>query len=56
MLVYLDNWLSADPIASKRMQEELAMRRRRFEGIFGPPMPRHRAAQRKPAPKNKSAA
>jgi len=40
MLVYLDNWLSADPIAAKRMQEELAMRRRRFEGIFGPPMPR----------------
>jgi uncharacterized protein (DUF1800 family) len=40
MLVYLDNWLSADPIAAKRMQEELAMRRRRFEGVFGPPMPR----------------
>ncbi len=40
MLVYLDNWLSADPIAAKRMQEELAMRRRRFEGIFGPPIPR----------------
>ena len=40
MLVYLDNWLSADPIAARRMQEELAMRRRRFEGIFGPPMPR----------------
>ena len=40
MLVYLDNWLSADPIAAKRMQEELGMRRRRFEGIFGAPMPR----------------
>jgi uncharacterized protein (DUF1800 family) len=39
MLVYLDNWLSADPIAAQRMQSELAMRRRRFEGIFGPPMP-----------------
>jgi uncharacterized protein (DUF1800 family) len=39
MLVYLDNWLSADPIASKRMQAELAARRRRFEGVFGPSMP-----------------
>ena len=39
MLVYLDNWLSADPLASKRMQAELAVRRRRFEGVFGPSMP-----------------
>ncbi len=39
MLVYLDNWLSADPIAAKRMQAELAARRQRFEGVFGPPMP-----------------
>jgi uncharacterized protein (DUF1800 family) len=39
MLVYLDNWLSADPVAAKQLQAELAMRRRRFEGIFGPPMP-----------------
>jgi uncharacterized protein (DUF1800 family) len=39
MLVYLDNWLSADPLASKRMQAELAARRRRFEGVFGPSMP-----------------
>jgi uncharacterized protein (DUF1800 family) len=39
MLVYLDNWLSADPLASKQMQAELAARRRRFEGVFGPSMP-----------------
>ena len=39
MLVYLDNWLSADPLASTRMQSELAVRRRRFEGVFGPSMP-----------------
>ncbi|HEV2299310.1 MAG TPA: DUF1800 domain-containing protein [Candidatus Acidoferrales bacterium] len=34
MLFYLDNWLSADPIAFQQMQAELAMRRRRFEGFF----------------------
>ncbi len=34
MLFYLDNWLSADPIAFQQMQAELAQRRRRFEGIF----------------------
>jgi uncharacterized protein (DUF1800 family) len=42
MLFYLDNWLSADPIAFQQMQAELAMRRRRFEGLFmaaNPPAP-----------------
>ncbi|MFZ0461808.1 MAG: DUF1800 domain-containing protein [Candidatus Acidiferrales bacterium] len=34
MLFYLDNWLSADPIAFQQMQAELAMRRSRFEGMF----------------------
>jgi len=43
MLFYLDNWLSADPGASLRMQSELAQRRARYQGIFGgggPPAPR----------------
>ncbi|HKF52024.1 MAG TPA: DUF1800 domain-containing protein [Candidatus Acidoferrales bacterium] len=42
MLFYLDNWLSADPIAAQQMQAELAQRRRRFEGMFTgmtPPQP-----------------
>lgn len=47
MLVYLDNWLSADPVASQRLQQELAMRRSRFEGVFGPPMPRAAGAAKK---------
>lgn len=34
MLFYLDNWLSADPIAFQHMQQELAQRRQRFEGLF----------------------
>ncbi|HKV48882.1 MAG TPA: DUF1800 domain-containing protein [Candidatus Acidoferrales bacterium] len=34
MLFYLDNWLSADPIAFQRMQQELALRRQRFQGLF----------------------
>ena len=42
MLFYLDNWLSADPIAFQQMQAELAQRRQRFEGLFAgmtPPQP-----------------
>jgi uncharacterized protein (DUF1800 family) len=42
MLFYLDNWLSADPVAFKRMQQEIAARRARYQGIFGgayPPPP-----------------
>ena len=42
MLFYLDNWLSADPIAAQQMQAELAERRQRFQGLFAgvtPPQP-----------------
>jgi len=42
MLFYLDNWLSVDPVAVKQHQQEIAMRRARYFGIFGgvgPPMP-----------------
>ncbi|HTS11597.1 MAG TPA: DUF1800 domain-containing protein [Candidatus Limnocylindrales bacterium] len=41
MLFYLDNWLSADPVAFQRMQREMMMRRRRYYGVFGemPPGP-----------------
>jgi uncharacterized protein (DUF1800 family) len=35
MLVYLDNWLSVDPVAFQRMQAEIAVRRQRFQGVFG---------------------
>jgi uncharacterized protein (DUF1800 family) len=35
MLFYLDNWLSADPVAFKRMQQMIAQRRARYQGIFG---------------------
>ena len=34
MLFYLDNWMSADPAAFKRMQAEMQARRRRYQGIF----------------------
>jgi len=34
MLFYLDNWLSADPVAFQQVQAEIAARRRRFEGLF----------------------
>jgi len=41
MLFYLDNWLSADPIAFQQMQAQIAMRRQRYYGMFGemPPGP-----------------
>ena len=43
MLFYLDNWLSADPVAFQQMQAEIAARRRRFEGLFmGGMIPRGR--------------
>jgi uncharacterized protein (DUF1800 family) len=35
MLFYLDNWVSADPAAFERMQQEMMMRRRRYYGVFG---------------------
>ncbi len=34
MLFYLDNWLSADPVGFQHMQQELAQRRARFQGLF----------------------
>ncbi len=37
MLFYLDNWLSADPKAYERMQQELAARRNRVYGLYGGP-------------------
>jgi uncharacterized protein (DUF1800 family) len=42
MLIYLDNWLSVDPIAYQRQQAEAAMRRQRYQGVFAgvqPPQP-----------------
>lgn len=34
MLFFLDNWLSVDPIAFQRHQQEVQMRRQRFQGAF----------------------
>ena len=34
MLFYLDNWMSADPTAFRRMQAEMQARRQRYQGIF----------------------
>lgn len=39
MLFYLDNYLSADPKAIARMEQEKAMRRARYGGGFQPPTP-----------------
>jgi uncharacterized protein (DUF1800 family) len=36
MLIYLDNWLSADPVAVQGMQQEVRARRQRYQGIFRP--------------------
>ena len=35
MLFYLDNWLSVDPVAFKQYKQEIAMRRSRYQGLFG---------------------
>lgn len=35
MLFFLDNWLSVDPVAFKQHQQEVAMRRARYQGMFG---------------------
>jgi uncharacterized protein (DUF1800 family) len=52
MLFYLDNWISADPAAFKRMQAEIAARRRRYQGVFvgGNPPPPGTFPGRSPAP------
>jgi uncharacterized protein (DUF1800 family) len=42
MLFFLDNWQSVDPVAFKEHQQEIAMRRARYQGAFGggfPPSP-----------------
>ncbi len=39
MLFFLDNWLSVDPAAFQHHQEEIAMRRARFQGRFGSDFP-----------------
>ena len=57
MLFYLDNWLSADPIAFQHMQQELAQRRQRFAALFpgmaGPQMQRRPNGQRAQGPPKK---
>jgi uncharacterized protein (DUF1800 family) len=42
MLFFLDNWQSVDPVAFKEHQQEIAMRRARYQGAFAdgfPPSP-----------------
>ncbi|HXT86781.1 MAG TPA: DUF1800 domain-containing protein [Verrucomicrobiae bacterium] len=39
MLFFLDNWQSVDPAAFQRHQQEIAMRRARFQGRFGTDFP-----------------
>jgi uncharacterized protein (DUF1800 family) len=42
MLFYLDNWQSVDPAAFEQSQQEMAVRRDRYQGIFAygfPPQP-----------------
>ncbi len=49
MLFYLDNWLSADPVAWKRLQQEQEERRGMRPAVFGP-FGRPRFPQGRPAP------
>jgi uncharacterized protein (DUF1800 family) len=37
MLFFLDNWMSVDPVAFEEAQQQNAMRRARYGGIFAPP-------------------
>jgi uncharacterized protein (DUF1800 family) len=42
MLFFLDNWQSVDPVAFKQHQQQIAMRRARYQGMFAdgfPPTP-----------------
>jgi uncharacterized protein (DUF1800 family) len=42
MLFFLDNWLSVDPVAFQQHQQEIALRRSRYQGMFAggaPPQP-----------------
>ncbi len=52
MLFYLDNWLSADPKAYERMQQELAARRNRVYGLYGGPFGGMRRRPRRMPPPN----
>ena len=50
MLFYLDNWLSADPQAAERLQNEMSQRRQNFRRRFGNnPAIRERLRQRDPS-------
>jgi uncharacterized protein (DUF1800 family) len=54
MLFFLDNWQSVDPVAFKEHQQEIAMRRARYQGMFGggfAPMPGDVGAQGAARPK-----
>jgi uncharacterized protein (DUF1800 family) len=35
MLFFLDNWMSVDPATFQQHQQEVAMRRARYQGVFG---------------------
>ena len=49
MLFYLDNWLSADPQAAERLQNEMSQRRQNFRRRFGNnPAIRERLRQQNP--------
>jgi uncharacterized protein (DUF1800 family) len=39
MLFFLDNWQSVDPVAFKEHQQEIAMRRARYQGMFADGLP-----------------
>ena len=39
MLFFLDNWLSVDPVAFKQHQQEIAIGRARYRGVFGGDFP-----------------
>ena len=46
MLFFLDNWQSVDPVAFKEHQQEIAMRRARYQGMFGGGFPPTRELSR----------
>ena len=50
MLFYLDNWLSADPVAWQKLQQEMQARREMRGGPFGGPFGRPRFPQGGPPP------
>ncbi len=59
MLFFLDNWQSVDPVAFKEHQQEVAMRRARYQGAFGggfPPSPGTFPDPNRPSPGAQGAA